>query len=330
VRCWHEGKADDLSEVLAAIESRKLDVVVVQFNYGFYDFERFAAFLHRLVDAGKAVVVTLHATIDPAHEPHRKLEMLVPALARCARLLVHSVNDMNRLKRHGLVENVSLFPHGVLAPKAPAAAPARARNRPVTVASYGFFLPNKGLLELIEAVHLLRGRGLDYRLRLVNAEFPAEVSYRLIQQAKALIGKHRLWSHVDLRTDVLSDEDSLALLSSADLVAYTYQETAESASGAVRYGLAAGKPVAVTPLPIFQDLVDCVFKLPGTAPEQIAQGIEQIAADAAAGAPDFLERLGRARNWRDSHAYPVLGRRLNGMLNGIFRNGSLPPSGSGR
>ena len=330
VRCWHEGKADDLSEVLAAIESRKLDVVVVQFNYGFYDFERFAAFLHRLVDAGKAVVVTLHATIDPAHEPHRKLEMLVPALARCARLLVHSVNDMNRLKRHGLVENVSLFPHGVLAPKAPAAAPARARNRPVTVASYGFFLPNKGLLELIEAVHLLRGRGLDYRLRLVNAEFPAEVSYRLIQQAKALIGKHRLWSHVDLRTDFLSDEDSLALLSSADLVAYTYQETAESASGAVRYGLAAGKPVAVTPLPIFQDLDDCVFKLPGTAPEQIAQGIEQIAADAAAGAPDFLERLGRARNWRDSHAYPVLGRRLNGMLKGIFRNGSLPPSGSGR
>ncbi|HMM63945.1 MAG TPA: hypothetical protein PKD01_07440, partial [Mesorhizobium sp.] len=90
------------------------------------------------------------------------------------------------------------------------------------------------------------------------------------------------------------------------------------------------KPVAVTPLPIFQDLDDCVFKLPGTAPEQIAQGIEQIAADAAAGAPDFLERLGRARNWRDSHAYPVLGRRLNGMLKGIFRNGSLPPSGSGR
>ncbi|CAM5507889.1 D-inositol-3-phosphate glycosyltransferase [Aquamicrobium terrae] len=331
VRCWHEGKVDDFAAVLAAVEHWKLDVVVVQFNYGFYDFECLAAFLHRLVDAGKTVVVTLHATIDPAHEPHRKLEMLVPALARCDRLLVHSVNDMNRLKRHGLVENVSLFPHGVLAPKAPAAATrsAKGRNRPVTVASYGFFLPNKGLLELIEAVHLLRGRGLDFRLRLVNAEFPAEVSYRLIQQAKALIARHRLWSYVDLRTDFLSDEDSLALLSSADLVAYTYQETAESASGAVRYGLAAGKPVVVTPLPIFQDLDDCVFKLPGTSPAQIAQGLEALASDAAAGAPDFVERLARARNWRDSHAYPVLGRRLAGMLKGLARDRTKPSGPAG-
>ena len=318
VRCWHEGKEDDLTEVSAAIANWKLNVVVVQFNYGFYDFGRFAAFLHRLVDDGRTVVVTLHATIDPAQEPHRKLEMLVPALARCARLLVHSVNDMNRLKHHGLVENVSLFPHGVLAPKASAAAPfPKGSNRPITVASYGFFLPNKGLLELIEAIHLLRGKGLDFRLRLINAEFPAEVSYRLIQQAKALIGQHRMWTHVDLRTDFLSDEDSLALLSSADLVAYAYQATAESASGAVRYGLAAGKPVAVTPLPIFQDLEECVFKLPGTTPAQIAQGLETLAADAAAGSSEFHDRLGRAQSWRDSHAYPVLGRRLNGMLKGL-------------
>lgn len=322
VRCWHEGKVDDLAAVLAAIEAWKLDVVMVQFNYGFYDLDSLAAFLHRLVDDGRTVVVTLHATIDPAHEPHRKLETLVPALARCARLLVHSVNDMNRLKRHGLVENVSLFPHGVLAPKARAAgaAPARARARPVTVASYGFFLPNKGLPELIEAVHILRGRGLDFRLRLVNAEFPTEASYRTIQQAKALIGRHRLWTHVDLRTDFLSDEESLALLASADIVAYPYQETTESASGAVRYGLAAGKPVAVTPLPIFQDLDACVFKLPGTAPAQIAEGLERLAADAAAGTPEFRERLDRARSWRDGHAYPVLGRRLAGMLKGLARD----------
>jgi glycosyltransferase involved in cell wall biosynthesis len=275
------------------------------------------------VDAGKAVVVTLHATIDPVHEPSRKLEMLVPALARCDRLLVHSVNDMNRLKRHGLVENVSLFPHGVLAPKVlTVAPPIKTRNHPVMVSSYGFFLPNKGLLELIEAVHLLRNKGLDFRLRLVNAEFPAEVSYRLIQQARAFVNKHRLWPYVHLHTDFLSDEDSLALLSDADFVAYTYQETAESASGAVRYGLAAGKPVVVTPLPIFQDLDECVFKLPGTTSSQIAQGLEALAADAADGAPDFLARLARARTWRDNHAYPVLGRRLAGMLKGLARDRS--------
>lgn len=321
LRCWHQGKVDNLTKVLTAIEEWNLDVVVVQFNYSFYDFERFAAFLHRLIDSGRVVVVMLHATIDPSHEPHRRLEMLVPAFSRCARLLVHSVNDMNRLKYHGLVDNVSLFPHGVLAAGPIETPSAKAVSvRPVTVASYGFFLPNKGLLELIEAVHILRGRGLDFRLRLVNAEFPAEVSYRLIQQAKALIGRYRLWPHVDLRTDFLCDEDSLSLLSSADIIAYPYQETAESASGAVRYGLTASKPVAVTPLPIFQDLYDCVFRLPGTTPVQIAEGLEKLATEAASGTPEFHERLTRARRWRDSHAYPVLGRRLNGMLKGLARN----------
>jgi hypothetical protein len=55
---------------------------------------------------------------------------------------------------------------------------------------------------------------------------------------------------------------------------------------------------------------------------QIAQGLEQLAADAAAGSSDFLSRLARARSWRDNHAYPVLGRQLAGMLRGLARDRS--------
>ena len=78
-----------------------------------------------------------------------------------------------------------------------------------------------------------------------------------------------------MTTDFLPDDESLALLSAADLIVFPYQDTGESASGAVRYGLAIGKPVAVTPLPIFDDVVLRCLTLPGISPKEIAQGIRQ-------------------------------------------------------
>ena len=315
---------DRFDEARSVIDMWHLDVVIIQFNFGFYDFDHFPTFISRLIDDGKIVVVVLHSTIDPKHEPERKLEKLIPALSRCDRLLVHSINDMNRLKLYGLVDNVALFPHGVLAPKTSPTVANSSRNHTVYIASYGFFLPHKGLLELIEAIRLLRDKGHDYRLILVNSEFPTELSHRAIQQAKALIGRHSLWPYVDLRTDFLSDEESLALLSRADIIVYPYQATAELASGAVRYGLAAGRPVAVTPLPIFDELKGCIFELPGPSPEQIAVGLEQLVAEAAADTLEFRERHQRAQWWRENHAYPVVADRLRGLLKGVFREKALP------
>jgi glycosyltransferase involved in cell wall biosynthesis len=319
IRCWNEGKADDFADTLAAIDEHGLDTIVIQFNYGFFDLPRLARFIDTLCDAGKSVTVTLHATIDPGHDPSRKLADLAGALARCDRLLVHSINDMNRLKALGLVENVTLFPHGVLVPPH-RAQPAIPANAPVRLASYGFFLPNKGLLELIEAAHLLKQQGFAFRLDLVNALFPAEVSQTLVREAKALIARHGLRQDIRLMTDFLPDSASLDYLAKAELVLYPYQQTGESASGAVRYGLAAGRPVAVTPLSIFEDVADCTFALPGTSPQDIAAGIRSITSDLRRNSAEVQGVLQRADNWRNTHAYPVLGRRLAGLLRGLHRD----------
>lgn len=321
VRCWHEGKPDDLAALLQQIEDLELDVIVIQFNYAFYDFEHLGRFINRLIDQGRKVVVTLHATIDPPHEPERKLAKLVPALARCQRLLVHSVHDMNRLKAHGLVDNVTLFPHGVLAPSTLPAVHERRENDPVYVAAYGFFLPHKGIPELIQAIGLLRKSNRDYRLLLVNAEYPAEVSRVLIEECKALIEQLGLSQWTELHTAFLEDSESLALLSRADIITYVYQETAESASGAVRYGMATGKPVAVTPLPIFDDLAGAVYRLGGVKPAEIARGLEDMAQKLQQGDDSSLKQQELATAWRDAHSYPLLGQRLRGMLTGLFREG---------
>lgn len=316
-RLWSQGEPD-LYRLAQAVLASDANSIVVQFNYGFFDFPAFKTFLRQVLGSGRVLIVVLHSTRDPAHDTGKRLADLVPELAQCDRLLVHSVGDLNRLKDIGLVENVTLFPHGVLdVPARPAARSARAEP---LIASYGFFLPDKGLPELIEAFALLRAEGFKGRLRMVNAEFPAPVSASLILQARRMIRDKGLQNAVELHTEFLSDEQSLALLAPARMVVYPYQKTAESASGAVRYGLASRLPVVVSPLPIFEDVAGAVFQLPGTAPQHIAQGIKTVLQQMEGGDATFTATMKRGEEWRQSHVYGRLGRRLSNMINALVQD----------
>lgn len=323
IRCWKEGEPDDLSDLLAQIERLDLNIVVIQFNYGFYDLDALAALMEKLVDQGRKVIVTMHATIDPPQSPERRMARVAHALSRCARVLVHSINDMNRLKKLGVSDNLTLFSHGIRLLKGSGDAVALAGgagNRPILVASYGFFFPDKGLHELIDAIHYLRSKGLDYRLRMVNAQHDSDVSRQQVEQAKNLVHQRRIAPYVEFHTDFLSDEDSMALIRDADVLVYAYQRTGESASGAVRYGIASGRPVAVAPSSIFDDVADIVFRLPGKTPGDIAAGLEDLVAKLAQRDEATMARLDRATAWRNAHSYPVLGRRLAGLLTGLLND----------
>ncbi len=224
VRCWNAGEEDSLKELAGVIDTHGIDTLVVQFNYGFFNFEKFADFLSRQIAAGKTIALTMHATIDPAHLPHKRLEKLQSELVRCQRILVHAPADLNRLKCLGLVDNVALFPHGIrdyTPPTKVLRCSSAGEETLFTIASYGFFLPQKGLLELIDAVSLLRQNGQNVRLKMVNAEYPVPESADLIQKAREKIKLLRLSDHVELTTDFLPDDESLALLSQADLIRFS-------------------------------------------------------------------------------------------------------------
>jgi len=316
-RCWKQdlsAEKDDLSELCRVIDEKNLDTIIVQFNYGFFDFENLNAFLQKQVQAGRVVIVVFHSTKDPAPVYGRRLALL-PALQGCQRLLVHSINDLNRLKRVGLVDNVTLFPHGVLE----YASKSRVAHKEKIIASYGFFLPHKGLLELIDAVALMITSGERVKLRMVNAAYPVHVSAEIIQQARAKIEKLKIGKFVELFTEYLPDKESLDLISEADLIVFPYQETGESSSAAVRYGLATGCPVAVTPLAIFDDVSPTVLKLPGFTPAQISHGITEILQDIERNTTNIQMTEEHANRWRRSHYYFQLSNRLYGMIQALHR-----------
>ncbi|MCV2361773.1 glycosyltransferase [Paucibacter sp. TC2R-5] len=325
-RCWASEKQNNRFELLdAAITEHDLNTLVVQFNYGFFNLEQFAGFLHRQVDAGRTVIVMMHSTGDPVAlaewDINWRLVTAADALRRCARVLVHAISDLNRLKRLGLVQNVALFPHpmrhmGKQLPVASTTEP-RADTATALIATFGYCLPHKGLPEVLEAVELLHKRGLPVRLRMLNAEYPDPVSAQLVAQLRKRVVDSNLQDFVEVRSEYLTDDQAAALMAEADLLVFAYQNTDESSSAAVRDGLATARPVAVTPIQIFDNLGDAVHRFPGRSPEDIALGIN--AALKTANAPQMIQH---AKRWRDAHEVDPLAARLVAMQQALLRPGT--------
>lgn len=314
VRCWDQGWHDDLEELYGALRRAGAEAAVFQFNFGFFDVTAFGRLLTRLQGDGIATYVVFHSTVD-VDKPDLKasLRQIPGALTGCTRLLVHGVDDVNRLKDFGHVDNVTLFPHGVARPPAVHGAALRARfglgDGPI-LASFGFLLPHKGLRELVAAFETLRDARPGLQLLMLNSLFPVGDSEQERDALRARIRESRHAEAITLVTDFLPDETAIGLLSLAEAVVYPYQHTQESASGAVRFGLASGQPVAVSPLPIFDDVAEATWRLPGTAPAAIAEGLARLLD--TAGEREELRK--RQADWLAARYWDVLSERLWNIL----------------
>lgn len=314
-RCWQQNGLDALTQLQAEIRLTNPQVVVIQFNYGFFSFPDLAALILQAKADGRKIVMMLHATDDRAVPVEKHLARILPALKACDRLLVHSHHDLNHLKALGLQDNVALFPHGVPYVATPP-LPVMTSDRPVVLGTYGFFLPPKGLDQLIKAIALIRNQGENVALEMVNAEYPVEDSIKAIAAARNQISALGLEAYINLETNFLEDADSFTRLSRADALVFPYQKTAESASGAIRQALALNRPVIATPLRIFDDVDPLILRLPGTTAEAIAEGLYPImrALRAPETEPELATQLRttstNVQSWRQSHAYQELGPRL--------------------
>jgi glycosyltransferase involved in cell wall biosynthesis len=320
-RCWQSGFGDQLNVLTDTMLDDLPEVVVIQFNYGFFEFAALTELIKMLKRHRVTVAVMFHSTFDPPELPERRLEILSDALSMCDRLLVHSPEDLNRLKSIGLTHNTTLLPHGVMAAKggAPGEQPEKhpgltKAHAPLRIASFGFLLPHKGLEELLEALALVRQRGADVCLHMLNAEYPAAVSREAIAAITEKIKQLGLEAAVTLDTIYYTDDECLERLARAHLVVFPYQATQESSSAAVRHAIASGVPVAVTPLPIFEDVRPAVIELPGTEPEAIATGLLELIDWTDA---DWDQHTSQARAWRAQHSHQVIARRLEGMLQAL-------------
>jgi glycosyltransferase involved in cell wall biosynthesis len=315
-RCWDAGMDESLDYAFETIIERGIGAVVIQYNFGFFSLSTLASFIHRLKQAGIFVHIFFHATADVQWvEQKISLSSIADDLKHADRLYVHGVDDLNRLKNLGLVENVVFFPQGVMPTLAQAerTPDQSGESKKTIIAAYGFLLPHKGMQSLIRAFASLAQHNEKLHLLLVTSLYPASVSDDELRDCQKLIAQFNLAARVTLHTDYLTDTESQILLQTADLIVYPYQQTLESSSAAVRMGLAAGKPVAVTPLSIFDDVIDAVHVLPGSTPETLALGIGKLLQDEQAIAVKAVQ----AKAWVDSRQWQTLSTRVLNIIDGM-------------
>ena len=321
IRCWETGGKDSLAHLFDVITGQGLTRVVIQFNFSFFDLKALGRLIVALEERGIRTFLFFHSTADvkPPNEP-KTISLILKELRRCCRLFVHSVHDLNRFKKWGLVENVALFPHGVdVKPPRADSNEDRADDGPL-IAGFGFLLPHKGIFELIKAFRILRDSRPGARLMLLTALYPGGLSDHENQRCKKLLESMPFSKDITLVTDYLGESDIHHRLSKADIIVYPYRNTQESSSAAVRAGLAAMVPVAVSPLDIFEDVADVVHVLPGFSPEQIVQGIKAVLDDHE-GKAKISERQTK---WLNTHDWHVIGRRLYNILSAF---GPVRPTG---
>ncbi|SDR07879.1 Glycosyltransferase involved in cell wall bisynthesis [Rhizobiales bacterium GAS191] len=286
------------------------DIIFIQHQWGLFTPAHLSSWLADPALAGRKVLMTMHNTAEMDKFGKDKLADMQSSLARVSRILVHNLSDMNRLKRLGHADKVTLFPHGADASALERVRQLRPASRDLVIGTYGFFLPHKGLRQLVEALAELRRTLPKATLRLVNARYPAVISDEEIVAVRSRAAELGLLNAVQFHTDFLPNEKSLKLLSECDILVFPYQDTNESASGAVRIGLASRVPVLTTPLPIFDELGEAVSRLEGTGPTDIADGIAKFWNDR-----DRRVATAEAQDaWLAAHDWRKLARRLQSMI----------------
>lgn len=311
---WTIGGNQHLDDLLEALEDHAAEAVVIQHQDGLIRWTVLGELLQDERLQGRVVVVFLHAASNIQTlltEDEREIALVG---LRCAtRIVVHNLADINLLKSYGLVDNVTLLPHGAMpggvAPLIRALPPSA---RPI-IGCHGFFLNHKRIDRLISALPALRRIWPGVRLRLVNANYPGE-SDHLIAASHTLAETLKVDDAIDWHTDFLPVEKITALLAGCDLVVLPYDHSRDSASGAVRVSMSSLAPVLTTDVNIFAELRDVVAQVEGNAPSQLASAITALLKDSQRRA-DIQKAM---QAWLEHHDWERIADTLDGMIRGLF------------
>jgi glycosyltransferase involved in cell wall biosynthesis len=168
------------------------------------------------------------------------------------RIICHSDNIRTRLHTEFSVplSRIDVIPHGPFFYDLPASSNestmALETGTPL-VLWQGIIFPYKGVDLLLNAWQQVEASGVPAHLVIAGTGSP-----ELLLEIRDLI-THLHLQHVELRPIFISPEELVALYRLADIVVYPYR--AITTSGALATGLALGKTIVASDLPVFRELL---------------------------------------------------------------------------
>lgn len=314
-RCWNF--EDDLIYLKNQLISDGISKILIQFNYGFFEFQYLLKFIIDLKELNFRIYITMHATTDPDSNffLNKKLASICNGLALCDKVFVHSEKDIDRLKLINLKDNVELFPQGIVTKKVEK-IPLNIDKTSFVIATYGFLLPHKGYKEFIESFKLILDKGINVHLIMVNALYDNVESNILLTEIEKLVTKYKINDRVTLITDFLDDEKSIGYLKNADIVLYPFIATTESSSASVRMGLNSERLVVTTPLDIFDDVKDLTYTLGN---KNIAEELIGLHYDLKNHNVRIKNVLDKAIQWKEIHSYATLSNKILNIIKPFYK-----------
>jgi glycosyltransferase involved in cell wall biosynthesis len=281
-RCWVPGHGQrggeaEVAELLQAILQSGVGAVSIQFNFGFFTPAGLYALIDRLHREGIVITVTLHAV------KHQNFPQLKKALELADFCICHRQADVDAVRELG-PRNVLLRKQGIVASQLErlnGGAPFSRRRLHFVIGCFGFFLPPKGIYQLIQAFALAKRVQPLLRLKLLNSLYPIDASAAYARQCMRLIAEKQLGADVEVCTDFLDHERTLERLADSDLVVLPYLHSTESSSAAGAFALASLRPVLCSDLSLFDELASVVHRFPAGNTIALANRILQLSSDPA-------------------------------------------------
>jgi glycosyltransferase involved in cell wall biosynthesis len=203
---------------------------------------------------GSKIVLTVHDVL-----PHNTGETYKPTFLqlyeKVDRIICHSEHIRTLLGKEFSVpgNKVSVIPHGPFFYDLPVARTGQTSPsfdpgpNNVQVLWQGIISPYKGVDLLLRAWKEVEARDHDCRLSIVGTGAP-----ELLEQIRGQVKSLEL-KRVELQLRFISTQELVALYRAADVVVYPYR--AITTSGALATGLALGKAIVASDLPVFRELL---------------------------------------------------------------------------
>jgi glycosyltransferase involved in cell wall biosynthesis len=238
---------------------------------------------------GSKIVLTVHDLL-PHNTGESHKQIFHDLYHMVDRIICHSESIRERLAVEFSVkgEKVAVIPHGPFFYDLPATTEQTLQSfeldpRKLLVLWQGIISPYKGIDLLLEAWQKVEATMEDVHLLIVGTG-PTDLLEQIREQIRSL-----KLQRVEFHPRFISTEELVALYRAADIVVYPYR--AITTSGALATGLALGKTIVASDLPVFRELLtsgeNALFFDP-QKPIELANSLTQLLQDAL-----FRERLAK-------------------------------------
>jgi glycosyltransferase involved in cell wall biosynthesis len=310
-RCWEPFNPDrpedaKIEELAEAILKSGVRVISIQYTFKFFTPAALAKLVQLLRREHIVTTVTMHGV---RHSTFSRLKL---ALGEAGVCICHRQEDVDAVRQLGL-ENVVLQKQGIVASRLDTTEP-QDRDSPARfhflIGCFGFFLPPKGIDQLIQAFALAKSVQPLLRLKLLNSLYPISASTEYARRCMGLIDEKGLRGDIEICTGFLDHEETLRELAESDLVVLPYVYSSESSSAAGAFAIASLKPVLCSSLPLFDELSGAAHRFPAGNVFALANKILELAAD-----PTELNRYRAAQEELvRSRAWPVVARHFAKLI----------------